>query len=136
MVWGDRPIISDYVELQSQGLLQLGDYVSINRYSRIIAFEKIEIGHNVVIAQFVTILDHDHGFKMQDGALQITDYTTAPIKIGSNVWISDKVTITKGVTIGDNVVIAAHAVVNKDVPANCIVGGIPAKVIKSLKVEL
>ena len=57
----------------------------------------------------------------------------APIHIGENVWIGSSVTITRGVTIGDNSVIAAGAVVTKDIPANVVAGGVPAKVIKPLK---
>ncbi len=64
--------------------------------------------------------------------LILNTYKYALIIKRNNVWIGDKATITKGVTIGDNVIIAANAVVNKDVPSNVIVGGIPAKVIKKL----
>ena len=54
----------------------------------------------------------------------------APIKIGCRVWIGAHATVLPGVTIGDNAVIAAGAVVTKDVPANAVVGGVPAKIIK------
>ena len=56
----------------------------------------------------------------------------APIHIGKNVWIGSHATILPGVTINDNAIIAAGAVVTKDVPANTIVGGIPAKLIKHI----
>ena len=55
----------------------------------------------------------------------------APIIIGENVWIGSHVRICKGVTIGDNSVVAANSVVTKDVPANCIVAGNPAKIVKT-----
>lgn len=58
-----------------------------------------------------------------------------PVTIGNDVWIGGNCTILPGVTIGNNVVIAAGAVVPKDVPDNCIVGGVPAKVIKELEQE-
>ena len=93
---------------------------------------RIEIGSDVTIAQFVSILDHDHDYVNKYGTLKIEGYTTAPIKIGSNVWISDKVSIIKGVTIGDNVVIAANAVVTTDIPSNSLCGGVPAKIIKRI----
>ncbi len=54
-----------------------------------------------------------------------------PIIIGNNVWIGGSVTILSGVTIGNNVVIGAGAVVTKDVPDNCVIAGVPAKVIKT-----
>ena len=57
----------------------------------------------------------------------------APVKIGNNVWIGAHATILAGVTVGDNAVVAAGAVVTKDVPANAVVGGVPAKIIKTIK---
>lgn len=56
----------------------------------------------------------------------------ASITIGKNVWIGAHVTVLAGVTIGDNAVVAAGAVVNKDVPADTVVAGVPAKIIKKL----
>ena len=56
----------------------------------------------------------------------------APIVLGRNVWIGSNATILQGVTIGDNSVVAAGAVVTKDVPADTIVGGVPARVIKHI----
>ena len=121
-------------ELLAIGKLVIGNNLVLNGYSRIIAHELIEIGDNVVIARFVSILDHDHAItkSAQDGSLSFNGYTTAPIKIGNNVWIGDKVSILKGVTIGNNVVIGANAVVTRDIPSNCIAGGIPARVLKQL----
>ena len=80
------------------------------------------IGHNVVIAT----LNHDFDPKERS--------TTHPSKviIGKNVWIGANATVVPGVTIGDNSIIAAGAVVTKDVPPNIIAGGIPAKVIKRI----
>ena len=59
-----------------------------------------------------------------------------PITIGNDVWIGGNCTILPGVTIGNNVVIAAGAVVTKDIPDNCVVGGVPAKVIKEIENDL
>jgi len=128
---GKRPIISDYVELQALGEIVIGDNLSINRFSRICAHQKISIGNNVTIAQFVTILDHDHHYNFKNNKLDLDGYDSSPINIGNNVWIGDKVTILKGVTIGNNVIIGANSVVNKAVMDNCIVAGVPAKLIKT-----
>lgn len=59
-----------------------------------------------------------------------------PVKIGNDVWIGGNCTILPGVTIGNNVVIAAGAVVTKDVPDNCVVGGVPAKIIKTIENDI
>jgi acetyltransferase-like isoleucine patch superfamily enzyme len=81
------------------------------------------VGHNVVMATL------NHGLAPSDRS---TTYP-APIIIGKNVWIGANATIVPGVTIGDNAIIAAGAVVTKDVQENTIVGGVPAKLIKRLE---
>jgi acetyltransferase-like isoleucine patch superfamily enzyme len=124
--------LDSFTELESKGEIIIGNHFVLNPYSRIVAHKKIEIGENVVVARFVSILDHDHAFKSENGNFEFNGYNFAPIKIGNNVWIGDKVTILKGVTIGDNVVIAANAVVTKDIPSNVIAGGVPAKVLKRI----
>ena len=58
----------------------------------------------------------------------------APIHIGKRVWLGANVTVLAGVTIGNNAIVAAGAVVTKDVPANTIVGGVPAKILKQIEV--
>lgn len=127
-----RIILDDHVQLHARGELLIGDRFCINQYSRIVAHERIEIGNNVTIGQGVAILDHDHHFEKQNGKLILDGYQTAPVKLGDNIWIGDKCTILKGVTIGDNVVIGAHSLIHRDVPANVVVGGSPFKILKSL----
>ncbi len=128
----ERIILDDDVMLFAKGKLTIGNRFGINKYSRIVAHEKIEIGDYVTIGQMVSILDHDHKYSMKDNKLSLDDYTTAPIKIGNNIWIGDKCTILKGVTIGDNVVLGANTLVNKDVPSGTVVAGVPFKVIKKI----
>lgn len=81
-----------------------------------------QIGHNVVFATL------NHGLAPED---RQTTYP-APITPGKNVWVGSNSTILQGVTIGDNAVIAAGAVVTKDVPENTIVGGVPARIIRKI----
>lgn len=81
-----------------------------------------QIGHNVVFATL------NHGLEPADRG---TTYP-APIVLGRNVWVGSNATILQGVTIGDNAVVAAGAVVSRDVPANTIVGGVPARIIKRI----
>ncbi|MDM8153564.1 sugar O-acetyltransferase [Bacteroides gallinaceum] len=82
-----------------------------------------QIGHNVVFATL------NHGISAED---RVHTYP-APIVLGKNVWVGSNSTILQGVTVGDNAIIAAGAVVTKDVPANTIVGGVPAKTIRSIE---
>lgn len=127
-----RIILNDHVMIQAKGKLELGHQLGVNSYSRIIAHEQITIGNNVTIGQMVGILDHDHDFSMKGGELILDGYHTAPVLIGDNVWIGDKSTVLKGVTIGSNVVVGANTLVHKDVPDNCVIGGIPFKILKTL----
>ena len=127
-----RIIVDNDVMLLSKGLLKIGSRFGINRYSRIVAHERIEIGNHVTIGQMVSILDHDHAYTYENEQLKLDGYTTAPVIIGSNIWIGDKCTILKGVTIGDNVIIGANTLVNKDVPSGVIIGGQPFKILKRI----
>lgn len=83
------------------------------------------IGHNVVLATL------NHAKSPCDRSTMLP----APIHIGKNVWIGANATVLPGVTIGDGAIVAADAVVNRDVPENTVVGGVPAKVIKHLSEE-
>lgn len=105
----------------------IGENTFING-ARIAAKKKIVIGNNVHIAPEVVIMDSDfHDATDLDASGQ-----SAQITIGNHVWISTRAMILKGVTIGDGAVVAAGAIVTKDVPAHTLVGGIPARHIKNL----
>lgn len=130
-----RIIVNDDVMLYAKGQLTIGKQFGINKNSRIVAHEHIEIGNNVTIGQFVSILDHDHRYTFVDDNMQLDGYVTAPIRIGNNVWIADKCTILKGVTIGNNVVIGANTLVHKNVPDNVVIGGVPFRILKKLSSE-
>ena len=80
------------------------------------------VGHNVVFAT----LDHDKRPGRRG------DMTAAPIVVGKDVWIGAHATILKGVTIGDGAIVAAGAVVTRDVPPNTIAAGVPARVVKTI----
>lgn len=98
----------------------------INHNLNLSCFERITIGDNVVISENVTIRDSD-----DHTILGSFRPMTQPITIGDHVWVGMNVTILKGVSIGNGAIIAAGAVVTKDVPANTLVGGVPAKILKN-----
>lgn len=125
------------------GKVLLGNYVKIGQRSNLCAVERIEIGDYTAIAADVTIVDNNNHpvnpeFRQfmrttphNSDARSWIHSDHKPVIIGKNCWIGSNVRIQKGVSIGDNSVIAACSVVTKDVPANCIAAGNPAKIVKT-----
>jgi len=118
---------------QTFPILVIGKNCDFGAYCHISCANKILIGNNCLTGKWVTITDNNHGDSSID-SLAIPPKERAisskgPIIIEDNVWIGDKATILPGVTIGKNSVIAANAVITKDVPANSIAVGCPAKII-------
>lgn len=139
---GNRSLFGDYLYLTAWPTLgtpeiSIGDSCSFGAYNHITAICKISIGDNCLTGKWVTITDNTHGnidfesLKIPPNKRQVV--SKGPVIIGNNVWIGDKATILPGVTIGDGVLVAANAVVTKDVPAYSVVAGIPAKVIKDFR---
>lgn len=113
-----------FIGVADNAVLTLGSGY-MNYDSKIMCSKEITIGDNTFISENVIIRDSD-GHKILDREYE----ETQSIHIGNNVWIGVGAIILKGVNIGDGSVIAAGAVVNRDVPKNTLVGGVPAKVIK------
>lgn len=108
--------------------IKLGKNVFINHACTFLDMGGITIEDDVLIGPKVNLVTEDHPVEPAERkALRVK-----PILIKRNAWISVGATILPGVTVGENAVVAAGAVVTKDVPANTVVGGIPAKVIKAI----
>lgn len=142
---GDNCYIADYGIIEAWDRyndkeytpnITIGNNVMINQYCHIGAINSIEIGDDCLFGSRVMVLDHAHGksiIEEKDIHPAKRDlYSKGPIKIGKRVWIGENAVILGGVTIGDGAVVAANAVVTKDVPACTIVGGVPAKIIKEM----
>lgn len=114
-----------YISIADNAVLELGSG-SINRNSNIACFNHIIIGDDVTISENVVIRDSDNHEILRNGFTM-----DAPIVIGNHVWIGINATILKGVHIGSGSVIAAGSVVTKDVPEKSLVGGVPAKILKT-----
>lgn len=117
--------------------LIIGNNVSIGEYAHITCARHIEIGDGLLTGRFVLITDNSHGTSSPNEImlppLARPVHSNGPIVIGKNVWIGDKVTILPNVTIGDGAIIAANAVVTKNIPAYAIAVGCPAKIVKMIK---
>ena len=120
--------------------IKIGKDCHIGAFNHITCVNKIVIDDGFVSGKWVTITDNSHGDMIMDHlVLPVSKrpvVSKGPVVIGKNVWIGDKATILPGVTIGDGAIVGANSVVTKDVPAFCIVGGNPAKIIKEIKKEI
>jgi len=133
IILGSRCKLADRVSLIAcgKGCISLGSKTFINENSRLVAMDKIDIGEDCLIADSVSMYDHDHEYSDRTKPFWKQGYLTAPITVGRNVWIGSHVVVCKGVTIGENSIIGAGSVVTKSIPDNVIAVGVPAKVIKS-----
>jgi acetyltransferase-like isoleucine patch superfamily enzyme len=124
------------IEIQARGenaVITIGRGVATNNNIMLCAMNNIRIGDNVLIGERVTIMDFEaHGVppnkRHEIGII-------GEVVIAENVWIGNNATILKNTYIGENTIVAAGAVVSGRFPANVIIGGIPAKVIKHLPNE-
>lgn len=123
-----------YASIKYSPRIVIGENCSIGEYNHFTSINEIMIGNGVLTGRYVYISDNNHGDCEYNTLLQQPSkrelVSKGPVHIGNNVWIGDKVSILSGVNIGDGAVIAANAVVTKDVPSYSVVGGIPAKIIK------
>jgi acetyltransferase-like isoleucine patch superfamily enzyme len=101
----------------------VGNYFDFNCHAR------ISIAENCMFGNFVTLVDNNHGtspgIDMKDQPFELS-----PITIERNCWLGEKATVLAGVTIRENAIVAAGAVVTRDVPANAVVAGVPARVVR------
>ena len=130
MALADKPV--RLAVFENLGEISIGDYGVINPGVRISSANSITIGDSCLLAMNCYLSDADwHDIQHRIYA----PGNTAPIVLKDNVWIGDSALITKGVTIGENSIVGAYSVVTKDVPANSIVVGNPARVVKEMPTE-
>lgn len=115
-----------------RGTVTIGKNVFFNRGCHVVVYNMLSIGDNCLFGEQVSIHDEEHIVARGGEPVAARGWVTAPIIIGQNVWVGAKATILPGVQIGDNAVIGAHAVVTRDVPANTVAVGVPARVVRKL----
>ena len=111
------------------GTIAVGEDTFLNEGSSVVAHHQVKIGDNCRIGELVGIFDTDH-----HAVDALSPVRFAPVVIGDNVWIGRGALILPGVTIGDNAVVAAGSVVTGAVPANTLVAGNPARLVRELQV--
>ena len=124
----NRVRLSVWSDKQVSGQIQIGNYGLICPGVRISSASKISIGENCMLASGVYVTDSD----WHDVYNRLALGKTAPVDIADNVWIGDGAIVCKGLSIGENTIIGAGAVVVHSIPANCVAGGNPARVVKHL----
>jgi acetyltransferase-like isoleucine patch superfamily enzyme len=108
--------------------ISIGDHTFINYGSSISAHKQVKIGHHCLLGHYTLIFDdHEHGVDHRDVVPP-----SAPVTIGDHVWIGSMVIILPGVSIGHHAAVGAGSVVTKDIPANCLAVGNPARVVRQL----
>lgn len=121
--------LTTWKDKQGGGEIRIGDYCLISPGVRISSLRSIHIGDNAMLAANVVISDSDwHGIYNRIRPFRCSK----PVVLKNNVWLGERVIVTKGVTIGENAVIGAGSVVTRDIPDNVIAAGNPARVIKSI----
>jgi acetyltransferase-like isoleucine patch superfamily enzyme len=127
----NRVRLSVWADKQVNGRIRIGDYALLCPGARISSASAINIGDNCMIAGGAYVSDSD----WHDIYNRIAFGKTDPVNIANNVWVGDSAIVCKGVTIGENSIVGAGAVVVNSIPANCIAAGNPAQVVKHLDPE-
>ncbi len=114
-----------------EGTVSIGAKTVMGQECTISAYQHVSIGRECVIADRVMMIDFDHGMVEVERPIRLQGIYKRDVRVGNNVWIGYGACILRGVTIGDNAVIGTNSVVTQDVPANAVVGGVPARVIRT-----
>ncbi|MEA2480815.1 MAG: hypothetical protein QOJ07_2737 [Thermoleophilaceae bacterium] len=113
-----------------EGVVSIGAKTVMGQECTISAYQHVSIGRECVIADRVMLIDFDHGVVETDRPIRLQGIYKRDVRVGNNVWIGYGACILRGVTIGDNAIVGTNAVVTRDVPANAVVGGVPARVLR------
>jgi acetyltransferase-like isoleucine patch superfamily enzyme len=113
-----------------EGTVEIGDKTVFGQECTISAYQRVRIGEQCVIADRAMFIDFDHGVTEVERPIRQQGIYKRDTIVGSNVWIGYGACVLRGVRVGDNSVIGTNAVVTKDVPANAVVGGVPARVLR------
>ncbi|OYQ33333.1 hypothetical protein CHU92_13030 [Flavobacterium cyanobacteriorum] len=139
IVFGDNVKIGSYSKLLSTSHLAkygkgmvIGPNSAFGDFTHFGAPGGITIGRDVIGGSYISFHSENHNFSDPGILIREQGVNSKGIQVGNNIWIGAKVTFLDGATVGDNCVIAAGAVVRGEFPDNCIIGGVPAKIIKTI----
>ena len=128
---GDYSVVESFACINNAvGDVIIGDYTRVGLHNTIIG--PVTIGNHVNLAQGITVTALNHNFESPGSRIDEQGVSTKPVTIGNDIWIGANAVILPGVSIGDHSVVAAGAVVTKDVPPHSLVAGVPARIIKQI----
>jgi acetyltransferase-like isoleucine patch superfamily enzyme len=113
-----------------EGEVEIGRKTVMGQECTISAYQRVRIGEQCVIADRAMFIDFDHGVVEVERPIRLQGIYKRDVEVGSNVWIGYGACVLRGVRVGDNAIVGTNSVVTKDVPANAVVAGIPARVIR------
>jgi acetyltransferase-like isoleucine patch superfamily enzyme len=113
-----------------EGEVSIGAKTVIGQECTISAYQRVAIGRECILADRVMLIDFDHGVVEVERPIRLQGIYKRDVHVGHNVWIGYGACILRGTSVGDNSVIGTNAVVTRDVPANAVVGGVPARAIR------
>jgi acetyltransferase-like isoleucine patch superfamily enzyme len=113
-----------------EGVVEIGPKTVIGQECTISSYRRVRIGEQCVIADRAMFIDFDHGVVEVERPIRHQGIYMREVEVGSNVWIGYGACVLRGVRVGDNSIIGTNSVVTRDVPANAVVAGIPARVIR------
>jgi acetyltransferase-like isoleucine patch superfamily enzyme len=113
-----------------QGEVIIGAKTVLGQECTISAYRHVRIGEQCVVADRAMFIDFDHGMVEVERPIRLQGIYMRDVDVGSNVWIGYGAAVLRGAKIGDNSVLGTYSVITRDVPANAVVGGVPAHVIR------
>jgi acetyltransferase-like isoleucine patch superfamily enzyme len=113
-----------------EGVVEIGAKTVLGQECTISAYQRVRVGEQCVVADRAMFIDFDHGVVEVERPIRVQGIYKRDVVVGSNVWIGYGACFLRGIRVGDNSVIGTYSVVNRDVPANAVVGGIPARVLR------
>lgn len=113
-----------------EGVLKIGRKTTFGGRNTINCYERVEVGEECLFADNIYIVDFDHWYLDPHMSVRSQGIRKEPIVLGPNVWVAEKATILRGVTIGQGAVVGSMSLVTRDVPDYAVVGGVPARILK------
>jgi acetyltransferase-like isoleucine patch superfamily enzyme len=113
-----------------EGVVEIGAKTVMGQECTISAYQRVRIGEQCVIADRAMFIDFDHGVVEVERPIRLQGIYKRDVEVGSNVWIGYGACILRGVRVGDNSIVGTNSVVTRDVPANAVVAGVPARIVR------